>query len=71
MYRVFYECHIDDCQLELEDGSRWLINAGDLSKVCCWIPTTAVKIEPVQNNRIFNYKITNLTDGSTALISKL
>lgn len=62
---------MDDCELELSDGSRWSINPGDLSIVCCWTPTTRVKITSTKSDRFYNYKITNLTDNSYAFICKI
>lgn len=71
MYGTFLECHLDDCELELLDGTIWSINPGDLSIVSCWTPSTKVKIETISSNRYYNYKITNLTDNSFSYASKI
>ena len=71
MEKTFLEVDYDNCEIKLLDGSKWSVNPGDLSIVSCWTPTAKVKIEPANNNRIYSYKITNLTDNSVALAAKL
>lgn len=51
-------------QMALLDGSKWLINPGDLSTVVTWLPATELRV--VENkSSMFNFSITNATDSST------
>ena len=50
----------DGQELLLMDGTKWMINPGDIPSVCTWIPTAKIKVEKLDINDMFFYKLTNL-----------
>ena len=57
--RVHAESHI----VELDDGSRWQIFAGDLATTLSWKPETDLHLEP-SGDRVSSHALVNATDQS-------
>lgn len=51
------EVNNNGLEISLMDGSRWQIDAGDISKTVCWYPTQRIKIEKKHDG---NYVLVNL-----------
>ena len=47
-------------QLELGDLSQWEIDIGDSTKTLIWTPTARLKIDEVEDDKLFPHRITNL-----------
>ncbi len=62
---LLYEVINDGEKISLIDESEWLINPGDMPTVCTWIPTAEIEIEKIDDNSMFNYKLTNLETGES------
>ena len=62
---------LDDGEhIELMDGSRRLINPGDMPTVCTWIPTATIRIALVEPDAVFPYELTNLNIDATVRAMK-
>ena len=57
--RAHAESHI----VELDDGSRWQIFAGDLATTLSWKPETDLHLEP-KGDRVSSHVLVNTTDQS-------
>ena len=57
--RAHAESHI----VELDDGSRWQIFAGDLATTLSWKPETDLHLEP-SGDRVSSHVLVNTTDQS-------
>jgi hypothetical protein len=57
--RVHAESHV----VELDDGSRWQIFAGDLATTLSWKPETDLHLEP-SGDRVSSHLLVNATDQS-------
>ncbi|KJC51786.1 hypothetical protein [Bradyrhizobium sp. LTSP857] len=57
--RVHAESHV----VELDDGSRWQIFAGDLATTLSWKPETDLHLEP-SGDRVSSHALVNATDQS-------
>jgi len=53
------------------DGSKWFVNPGDLPKIAIWIPTSSIKIENLEDNSMFSYKLTNLNKNVSIRVMKI
>ncbi len=49
--------------VQLSDGSRWRIWPADVVTTLQWLPTTELKIEPVQD-KFCSHVLVNCADGS-------
>ncbi len=57
---MLYE--IVDCEkLVLMDGSEWMVNPGDTPTVCTWTPTSMIKIQSINTDDQYSYRLTNLS----------
>jgi hypothetical protein len=57
--RVHAESHV----VELDDGSRWQIFAGDLATTLSWKPETDLRLEP-SGDRVSSHALVNAADQS-------
>ncbi|KJC50196.1 hypothetical protein UB31_12620 [Bradyrhizobium sp. LTSP849] len=57
--RVHAESHV----VELDDGSRWQIFAGDLATTLSWKPETDLHLEP-SGDQVSSHVLLNATDQS-------
>jgi hypothetical protein len=66
METTLIEVDIDNHKFHLTmmDGSKWLVNPGDLPTVATWLPTSEVSFEPNDYDE-FDYNITNLSEGGS------
>ena len=49
----------DGEKISLMDGSVWFIDPSDMPTVCTWIPTASIRIERVNSEAMFSYKLIN------------
>ena len=61
----------DGEKISLMDGSIWLIDPSDMPTVCTWIPTASIKIERINSEAMFSYKLTNENIDVTVNARKL
>ncbi len=61
----------DGEQVVLMDGTKWMINPGDLPTVCTWLPTSSIKVQKMNTNDMFAYKLTNLSIDVSVYAMKL
>jgi len=57
--------------LTLMNGSKWFVNPGDLPTIATWIPTADIQIEDLNNNSMFSYKLTNLSEDISIYAMKI
>jgi hypothetical protein len=55
--------HAESHVVELDDGSRWQIFAGDLATTLSWKPETDLHLEP-SGDRVCSHVLVNATDQS-------
>jgi hypothetical protein len=64
-FRSFNEKNLT---ITLMDGSKWVINPGDISKVVCWTPTSRVVVKE-NESPIYPYKLVNLDTAAPDEVS--
>ncbi|WP_426609015.1 hypothetical protein [Bradyrhizobium sp. McL0616] len=55
--------HAESHVVELDDGSRWHIFAGDLATTLSWKPETDLHLEP-SGDRVSSHLLVNAADNS-------
>ena len=56
--------------LSLMDSSKFSVHSDDIRTSCAWVPTAEIKVEKVNNNSIYNYKLTNEEVGVSVFAMK-
>ena len=71
MEEMLMDIKNDGEKLVLMDGTEWMINPSDLPTVCTWVPTASIKVQKLNTNDMFSYKLTNLSFDISVYAMKL
>ena len=53
----------DEYHLSMMDGSKWFVNPGDLPTIATWLPTTLIQIVDTEDDSMFSFELTNLSEN--------
>lgn len=57
--------------ISLMDGSEYSVNPSDIPDCCTWIPTAKIKVERMNGEATYNYRLTNQNIDVSVLAMKL